>query len=125
MNHYAVCALNQAEVFLALNDKSHRVFQVKYMRCIPIRNIVDVCLGGCNSHQISIANRHVNHPIFKVKIFSKFNVVRENICNLNTILVVEVGLPVVVGHLLIHNLSENYTSISTGSCTKSSVGRPN
>ena len=125
MNHDSICTLDEAKVFLALNNERDRVFQIKYMRSIPIRNVIDIALSSCGSNQISISNRHVNNSIFEIKMLSEINVIRQNISHLNSILVIQICFPVIVGDLFVDYLTEYHISVTTSSCTKSSVSWPN
>lgn len=57
-------------------------------------------------------------------MFLELNIFRQDVGNFNAVLIVQIGLPVVVGHLLINDLSKNYATIAAGSSTESAISGP-
>ncbi len=66
------------------------------MRGVPVGNIVDVALAGSSSNEVAKSDRHVDDSIFEVEVLLEFNIFRQDVSHLNSILIVEVGLPVIV-----------------------------
>lgn len=87
------------------------------MGSVPVGNVVDVALRSSIRHQISIPNRHVNHSVFEIQVLLEFHVLRENVSHLNSVLIVQVGLPVVVSYLLVHHFSKYDVTVSTSTST--------
>jgi len=71
---------------MTLEDKSHGIFQVQYIRSVPVWNVVNVALGGSGGYEIAISDRHVNNSVLEVKILLKFNILRQNISDFYSVL---------------------------------------
>ena len=117
VNHDSICALNQTEIFMTHQDKGYRILQVEDMRSVPVGNIVDVTLRSCSCNEVIISNTHVNDSVLEVQIFLKLDIIRKNVGNFNSILSIQICLPVVVSYLLINNFTKYHVSISTSSWT--------
>lgn len=55
-----------------MKDEADRIFEVKNVRGVPVRKIVNVALVGGGDNQIVVANRHVNNSVFEIEIFVYF-----------------------------------------------------
>lgn len=82
---------------------------------VPVGDVVDVALGGCGCNKIAVANRNVDDSVFEVQIFFEFDVLGEDVSDFYSIVGVEVGLPIIVGDLLIDYFTKDDVAISTGS----------
>ena len=94
------------------------------MRGVPVGNVVDVALGSSGSYQVSPADRHVDHSVLEVQMLLEFHVFREDVSDFDAVLIVEIGLPVAVGHLLVHHLSKDHVSVPAGTSAHRAIGRP-
>lgn len=91
------------------------------MWSVPVGNVIYVALTSSGGDQVAMADRHIDHSVLEVQVFLEFNVLRENICDFDSILVIKVGFPIIIGDLLVHHFTKNYISISTGASTQSSI----
>ena len=91
------------------------------MRSVPVGNVVYVALTSSGGDQVAMADRHIDHSVLKVQMFLEFNVLRKDICDFDSILVIKVGFPVIVSDLLVYHFTKNDISVSTGASTQSSI----
>jgi hypothetical protein len=88
VDHDAVCAFDEAEVFLALDDEGQGVLEVEDVRSIPVGDVVDVALGSCCCDQVAKTNRHVDDSVLEVKVLLELDVLRKDVRDLDSVLVV-------------------------------------
>ena len=94
------------------------------MRSVPVGNVVDVALRGCGCNEIAVANWNVDDSVFEVQIFFEFDILGEDVSDLYSVVSVQVGLPIIVGDLLIDYLTDDDVTISTSSWTESTICWP-
>ena len=88
MDHDAICALDEAEILLTLDDEGQRVLKIEDVRSVPVGNVVDVALSSCGSDEIAISDGHVDDSVLEVQVFLEFYVFREDVGHFYPVFVV-------------------------------------
>jgi hypothetical protein len=91
---------------------------------VPVGDVVNVALGCCGGDEVAPADGHIDHAVFEVKVFLEVYILREDVSDLNAILIIEVCFPVIVGDLLVYYLTENHVAVPTSTSAQCSVSRP-
>lgn len=94
------------------------------MGSVPVWDVVDIALSSCGSDQVSMSDRKVNHSVFEVKMLFEFDSFGEDVRHIDTVLIIETGLPVVIANLLVDHLAEYDVTVSTGASTDCTIRRP-
>ena len=91
------------------------------MRGIPVRYVVDVALGGGGSDETAVSDRHVYNSVFEIQMFFELYIFRQNVSHLDSVLIVKIGFPVVIGYLFIDDLSKDDIAVATCSSAEGAI----